>query len=102
MIYLFVLAVVGFIQNLSFTLVSRSRNSGDPKYHRRAAYVSNGIWFIAQVLLVNIVWEAIDTGEWWFIAAAWVVYTVSTSEGSVCMMKYLLKNEKGKRRVGAR
>ncbi len=42
------LVVVSFIQNMAFTWTSRSRNSGDPAYHRFAAWSSNGVWFLAQ------------------------------------------------------
>jgi hypothetical protein len=35
---------------------------------------------------------------WW---SAGVAYVISTSEGSVLMMKHLLKTESGKRKVGA-
>lgn len=41
-------------------------------------------------------------GEWWYAILAGIVYTFSTAEGSVLMMKIALKREKGKRRVGAR
>lgn len=97
-----VLGVVAFIQNMAFTWVSRSRNSGDPKYHRKAALCSNGIWFIANVLIWRQVWMAIETGEWWVLVVAFVVYVVATTEGSVLMMRRLLRTETGKRRVGAR
>jgi hypothetical protein len=36
---LLLLAVVSFVQTMAFTWVSRSRNSGDPSYHRYAARV---------------------------------------------------------------
>ncbi len=97
-----ILAVVSFIQNMSFTWTSRSRNSGDPSYHRYAAWCSNGIWFACYVLILKAVWGAIERGEWWFVALSGVIYIVCTAEGSVLMMKLLLKREEGKRRVGAR
>lgn len=95
------LAVVSFVQNMAFTLTSRSRNSADPDYHRYCAWASNGVWFICQVLIVNNIWTAIKDGKWWFVVLAGVVYCAATTEGSVLMMKHLIKNEKGKRRVGA-
>lgn len=100
-VHLFLLFVVGFIQNMAFTWVSRSRNSGDPNYHRYAAICSNGIWFITQLLIIDTLWPAITRGEWWRIALAGLVYVVATTEGSVTMMRILLKKETGKRRVGA-
>jgi hypothetical protein len=96
------LALVAFVQNMFFTMVSRSRSSGDVNYHRKCAWGSNGIWFICQVLIVKEIWTAINNGQWWFVLIAGAVYTVFTTEGSVVMMRHLLKTEEGNRRVGAR
>jgi hypothetical protein len=101
MIEICILAAVAFAQNAVFTAVSRSRNSGDPAYHRRWAYASNGIWFVANVLIWRQVWRAIETGEWWYLAISFAVYVVATSEGSVMMMRRMLRTETGSRRVGA-
>lgn len=97
-----ILVVVAFVQNMAFTWVSRSRNSGDPGYHRYAAYCSNSIWFITNVLIWRQVWTAIEIGNWWYLLVAGLAYTIATSEGSVLMMKRLLASETGKRQVGAR
>jgi uracil DNA glycosylase len=99
---LLLLGCVAFVQNMFFTLVSRSRNSADTNYHRKCAWGSNGVWFICQVLIVKNIWTAIHKGQWWYAVAAGVVYAACTTEGSVLMMKRLLKTERGKRRVGAR
>lgn len=99
---LLILAGIAFVQNACFTLTSRSRNSGDPNYHRFAAWGSNGIWFICNVAIIRQIWEPIMRGDWLYIAIAGAVYVIATAEGSVIMMKYLLKTEKGKRKVGAR
>jgi hypothetical protein len=101
MLWLLALAPVAFIQNMFFTLVSRSRNSQDTDYHRFCAWGSNGVWFICQVMIVKNIWTAIMAGQWWYAIAAGVVYSLATTEGSVLMMKRLIKSEKGKRRVGA-
>lgn len=98
---LLVLFVVGFIQNMAFTWVSRSRNSGDPEYHRYAAICSNGIWFITQLFILSNLLPALVAGEWWKIGLTALVYIVATTEGSVFMMKKLLRSETGKRKVGA-
>lgn len=98
---LLLLAVVAFVQNMAFTWVSRSRNSGDPGYHRWAAICSNGIWFGTISLLTPRIMTAFETGDWLSIAVVGLVYTVATTEGSVLMMRILLKTEKGKRKVGA-
>jgi hypothetical protein len=95
------LGAIAFVQNAAFTWVSRSRNSGDPGYHRRAALCSNSIWFATQLLMLNQLWQFTQSGGWWRIIVVGAVYTLSTTEGSVLMMKILLKRESGKRRVGA-
>jgi hypothetical protein len=98
---LVIFAVVAFIQNMAFTWSSRSRASGDPVYHRYASLASNGIWFVCQVLIMQQIWTSVQSGEWWAVAIAGVIYTIATSEGSVFMMRWLIKTEKGKRRVGS-
>lgn len=100
MFNILILFVVAFVQNMAFTWVSRSRNSGDPSYHRWAAYCSNSIWFLTNVLIWNQIWTAIETGNYWYLGFSAVAYVIATSEGSVIMMKYLLTKEKGKRKVG--
>lgn len=99
---LLLLAAVAYIQNAAFTWSSRSRNSGDPGYHRYAAWCSNGVWFITTILIWNQIFAALTQGEWWKIAATGVVYVIATTEGSVIAMKALLKRETGKHQVGAR
>lgn len=94
-------AIVAFIQNMAFTWVSRSRNGGDVAHHRRAAYCSNGVWFFTQILLFGQLMQALTSGAWWKIVIVGLVYMLATTEGSVVMMKKLLKSETGKRRVGA-
>ena len=99
--WLLLLAGAAFIQNMMFTLVSRSRNSADPGYHRYCAWGSNGVWFVCQIMIVKNVWESIHNGNWWYAGLAGLVYCIFTTEGSVLMMKRLLKTESGKRAVGA-
>jgi putative flippase GtrA len=96
-----ILFIVAFVQNMAFTWVSRSRNSGDPGYHRYAAICSNGVWFITQLFILSTLLPALTVGEWWKVILTGVVYIVATTEGSVYMMRILLKKETGKRRVGA-
>jgi len=38
--------VLAFAQNVSFTIVSRSRNRSSYRYHMIASVFSNGIWFL--------------------------------------------------------
>lgn len=47
----FILALA-FVQNVSFSIVSRSRNRDNMTYHLIAAVFSNGIWFLTMRELV--------------------------------------------------
>jgi hypothetical protein len=85
-----VLVVVFFLQNMVFTWTSRSRNSGDPEYHRYAAWCSNGIWFVTQGFVFKLIWEPLMNGQWWVVIVGGLAYIVSTTEGSVFMMRLLL------------
>ena len=91
---------VAFIQNMAFTWSSRSRNSGDPGYHRYASLCSNGVYWLCNLpmTLFIIQWQH----NLPLLAMSGIVYTISTAEGSVLMMRILLRKEKGKRMVGAR
>lgn len=85
------------VQNAMFTWSSRSRNSGDPSYHRFAAWASNGIYFVTNALVTLYI---IKYSSVWYLLMQGILYTVAASEGSVFMMKRLLKHETGKRKVG--
>jgi hypothetical protein len=91
---LFALAGLGYAQNMAFTWASRSRNQSDPEHHRWAALTSNSIFFVVSVLIWGQLWQSLTTGEFWKIAITGVVYTISTTEGSVKMMKVLIKKGK--------
>jgi hypothetical protein len=84
-----------------FTAVSRSRNSGNPTYHRRWAYLSNSVWLVCQFFIWKHFWAAFNSQEYWAMALMGVIYTLSTAEGSVYMMKKMLAKEKGNKKVGA-
>lgn len=99
--WLLALIPVAFLQNMVFTAVSRSRNSGDPSYHRRWAYLSNSIWLVCQFFIWKHFWAAFNGSEWIPMAIMVLFYTASTAEGSVFMMKKMLAKEEGKRKVGA-
>jgi hypothetical protein len=85
------------VQNAMFTWSSRSRNSGDPSYHRFAAWASNGIYFVTNALVTLYI---IKYSGWLALLVQGTLYTIAASEGSVYMMKKLLKKESGKRVVG--
>ena len=95
------LAVLGFVQNMAFTAVSRSRNSADIWFHFRCAILSNGIWLVCYMFIMKQLWPVFETGEIWLFFPLAVVYTLSTAFGSVNMMRIALKNETGKKKVGA-
>ncbi len=99
---LLLLAPVAYVQNMAFTAASRSRNSGDPAYHRRCAYVSNGVWFVCQFFIWSRIWPAFESGNYIELIPVALVYTLATAEGSVQMMRRLLRTETGKQKVGAR
>jgi len=111
-LYYLGLMLTAFVQNMAFTWSSRSRNSGDPDYHRFAAWASNGIWYICQVALVGLVWKPVMEGQWVTVAVGGICYILATTEGSVFMMKLLLGKikvkwlkwlvEKDKRQVGSK
>jgi hypothetical protein len=48
------------------------------------------------------VWEAFESTNYIEMVPLFIVYILATAEGSVFMMKILLKREKGKQQVGAR
>ncbi len=50
--------MLAFFQNVSFTLVSRSRNRNNMTYHMIAAVGSNGIWFLTfrELVLADMSW----------------------------------------------
>ncbi len=78
------------LQNASFTLVSRARNSRSVSYHAAAAVLSNGIWLL---VIRKVVMNLNDT-------VLMLTYLVGSVTGSVLMhfiaMKYI---ETGKRAV---
>jgi len=45
--------VMAYVQNISFTMVSRSRNRDNMAYHAICGLFSNGIWFLTMGLLVR-------------------------------------------------
>lgn len=76
------------LQNASFTLVSRARNSRSIGYHTIAAILSNGIW----LLVIRQVVYSLDN---WILM---LTYLVGSVIGSVTMhfiaMKYFEKDKR--------
>ncbi len=63
---------LAFIQNVSFTMVSRSRNRDNMAYHAACSVASNGIWFATMHYLV-----AADLS--WIMALPYIAGTVCGS-----------------------
>lgn len=78
------LMLLAFSQNVSFSIVSRSRNRNNMLYHLIAAVFSNGIWFLTFKHLV--------TANMSF--ALFVPYTVGTVSGSLVGQKISMWIEK--------
>lgn len=91
---LWTVALLGFIQNIAFTFVSRGRNSGSLGYHLAASIFSNGIYAALLFVSIDQVSQA-KSMPLLFLA----VYTLSTMSGSIFAHWLALKIEKGKART---
>jgi hypothetical protein len=78
------LLVLAFAQNVAFSVVSRSRNRNNLKYHLIAAFLSNGVWYLTFRSLVTA-GMSLDL-FWW--------YCVGTMFGSCLGVKISMKIEK--------
>jgi len=76
--------LLAFVQNISFSLVSRSRNRDNMKYHIIASGFSNTIWFLTFKELI------------FHDMTLWVLpfYMVGTITGSVFGVKISMRIEK--------
>ena len=72
-----IILVLAFVQNVSFSMVSRSRNRDNMTYHAVCSVFSNGIWFATMHHLV------VSDLTWWLLAP----YVVGTVAGSVAGAK---------------
>lgn len=84
-------AMLGFIQNIAFTFVSRGRNSGSLGYHLTASIFSNGIYAALLFVSIDQVSQA-KSMPFLFLA----VYTLATMSGSIFAHWLALRIEKGK------
>jgi putative flippase GtrA len=69
-----VMMLMAFAQNVSFSIVSRSRNRNSKTYHFVAAIFSNGVWF------ATLRYLAIAHNMDWLLM---IPYTTGTVLGSV-------------------
>jgi len=83
------IVLLAFIQNVSFTMVSRSRNRDNMTYHAVCSVFSNGCWFLTMRELVLA-----DLTLWLFFP-----YVVGTVAGSLFGAAVSIKIEKA---IGAR
>lgn len=88
---LWTVALLGFIQNIAFTFVSRGRNSGSLGYHLGASIFSNGIYAALLFVSIDQVTQA-KSMPMLFLA----VYTLATMSGSIFAHWLALRIEKGK------
>lgn len=89
-------------QNFAFTYVSRARNSGSLSRHMKAAFMSNGIWWLSQVIIFSTLFNYM-TGKGGIPAmiATGLFYSVFTMAGSLIAHAQALRNEHGQNAVGA-
>lgn len=78
------IGLLAFAQYVSFTIVSRSRNRSNLKYHMIAAIASNGIWFLTFRQLV--------LGEMSLLL--FLPYTLGTVAGSLAGAKISMRIER--------
>lgn len=88
---LWTVALLGFIQNIAFTFVSRGRNSGSLGYHLTASIFSNGIYAALLFVSIDQVAQA-KANPGLFLA----VYTLATMSGSIFAHWLALRIERGK------
>lgn len=86
-------ALLGFVQNVAFTFVSRGRNSGSLGYHLLASIFSNGIYAMLLFVSIDMIAEA-KSAPLSFLA----VYTLATMSGSIFAHWLALRLERGKSR----
>jgi len=75
---------LAFVQNVSFSVVSRSRNRDNMRYHMIAAFFSNSIWFLTFRELVRADMNLV----------LFMPYCVGTMIGSLCGVRVSMFIEK--------
>lgn len=80
----FTVLLLAFIQNISFSLVSRSRNRDNMRYHIIASGFSNTIWFLTFKQLI------------FHDMSLWILpfYMIGTIAGSVFGVRISMRIEK--------
>lgn len=80
----FIIIALAYIQNISFSMVSRARNRNNMWYHATCSVMSNGIWFATFHMLVTADMD-------WKMA---IPYIFGTVLGSMTGSKLSIKIEK--------
>lgn len=62
------------LQNAAFTMVSRARNSGSLVYHGVASVLSNGVWFISNLFLIDKSIDIITKADFFLGSLAFIFY----------------------------
>tara|TARA_R110000764_G_scaffold165617_2_gene252505 strand:+ start:1335 stop:1640 length:306 start_codon:yes stop_codon:yes gene_type:complete len=75
---------LAFVQSISFSIVSRSRNRDNKQYHIIASLVSNSIWFLT--------FRELILGDMNYIL--FIPYVIGTVTGSAFGMSLSMKIEK--------
>ena len=102
LVQLLVWGLLLLLQNASFTMVSRARNSGSYAYHAFASVCSNGVWFASMFFVVDAMAKIREASSFGLAVAYGIFYTALTVVASVGMHWLLVTYvEKGKRKVGA-
>lgn len=79
-----ILLFLAFVQNIAFSLVSRSRNRSNMTYHVFASIASNGVWFLT--------FRSLVTQNMSFVLL--IPYTIGTVCGSVFGVRISMRIEK--------
>lgn len=87
------IAVFAFLQNVSFTFVSRGRNSGSLTYHMIAAIFSNGMYAALLFMSIDLLANA-QARPMTFLTC----YTMATLGGSIFAHWLAMRIERGKAR----
>lgn len=81
--------IFAYIQNISFSIVSRARNRDNQFYHAGASILSNLVWFMTFRILV------VDDMSWYLLTP----YLIGTVAGSLTGSKVSMWIE---RKIGAK
>lgn len=84
------------VQNFSFTIVSRARNSKSLAYHAIASVFSNSIWFASQFIIIDSISKVIKTADLVLGIKLGLFYTCFTMIGSLSSHWMAMKFWEGK------